>query len=77
MCKQETEIAELSLDDLRELICETVAKMLNEQNTFELDRALGRCPYCHGKKVLVDLVVGDHVQCICTGIDPRITLGVA
>jgi hypothetical protein len=77
MCKQETEIAELSFDDLRTLISETVEKMLNEQNTFELDRALGRCPYCHGKEVLIDPVLNDRVPCICTGIDPRIVLGVA
>ena len=77
MSKPEPEILELSLAELQSMISETVKAMLGDKVLFERDRALGRCPYCHGENFLVDPVLHDKVPCICTGVDPSTILGIA
>lgn len=76
MSKQERMVT-LSLDDLRSLISRTVEETLDEKVLFDQDRALGRCPYCHGRDYLIDPVLHDKVPCICTGVDPSTILGVS
>lgn len=77
MSEQEPKVATLSLSDLRLLISRTVEEVLDEQVLFDHDCALGRCPYCHGKRELLDPVMNDKVPCICTGAGPDSVLGIA
>ncbi|RLC88621.1 MAG: hypothetical protein DRJ03_01745 [Chloroflexi bacterium] len=63
----------LSLRDIQLLLRQKVENL----DLFETDYALGRCPFCHGRHILVDPVIHDCVPCICTGVDPTKILGTA
>lgn len=59
-------------DDANEL-----ASAEEAQRTLAQDFLLGRCPYCHGERVLVDPVFHDEVPCICATEDGRTHTGLA
>ena len=69
-------LSELSVNELTDIISETVTGVIEEKQRFEVDRAMGRCPYCHGETTLLDPSDGSQIPCICTYPDP-IQVGIA
>lgn len=69
-------LSELSVNELTDIISKTVTNIIEEKQQFEIDRAMGRCPYCHGQRVIPDPLDGSLIPCICTFPDP-IQVGIA
>ena len=59
-------LTELSVTELVDIITETVNDIFDEKQLLEQDHALGRCPYCHGERVLVDVFNKTMIPCVCT-----------